>query len=97
MEDVTLLFTLGAIPIKISLSHPMGLLAGGRPHLKWLALVLPYSGNPKGRFDTAFSLGIIPKINAPFLSPFGGCWQGAQLLALVIPHPGNPKERFEIC
>ena len=58
-----------------------GLLAGGRPNLKLLALVLSYS---------AFSLGVIPKINAYIFSPFGGCWQGEQLLVLVIPYSGNP-------
>ena len=60
-------------------SHPLGLLAGERPHITLLALVLPYSGNPTGRFDTAFSLGIIPKINAPFFSLFGVAGRGKAL------------------
>ena len=43
MEDVTLLFTLGAIPLIISLSHPLGVAGRGKPHLKLLVLFIPYS------------------------------------------------------
>ena len=61
-----LLFTLG--------DNPLNNIPGrGRPHLKVLAWVIPYS---KGRFDAAFSLGVIPKLNVPLLLHFGGCWQG---------------------
>ena len=35
----------------------LGLLSGVKPHLKLLALVIPYSGNPKVRYDIVFSLG----------------------------------------
>ena len=54
MEDVTLLFTLGAISLKISLSYPLEVAGRSRPHLKLLALVNPYSENPNRRFDTVF-------------------------------------------
>ena len=33
------------------------LLSGVKPHLILLALVIPYSGNPKVRYDIVFSLG----------------------------------------
>ena len=36
---------------------PFGLLSGVKPHLKWRALVIPYSGNPKVRYDIVFSFG----------------------------------------
>ena len=52
MEDVTLLFTLGTIPLKKNLSHPCGVAS----HLKLLGLVIPYSGNPKGRLYTVLAL-----------------------------------------
>ena len=35
----------------------LGLLSGVKPHLKLLALVIPYSGNPKVRYDLVISLG----------------------------------------
>ena len=35
----------------------LGLLSGVKPHLKLLALVIPYSGNPRIRYDIVFSLG----------------------------------------
>ena len=34
----------------------LGLLSGVKPHLKLLALVIPYSVNPKVRYDIVFSL-----------------------------------------
>ena len=43
MEDVTLLFTLGALPLTITLSHPLWVAGRGKPHLKLLVLVIPYS------------------------------------------------------
>ena len=33
------------------------ILSGVKPHLKLLALVIPYSGNHKVRYDIVFSLG----------------------------------------
>ena len=41
----------------------LGLLSGVKPHLNLLALVIPYSGNPKGkvRYDIVFSLGFLHK------------------------------------
>ena len=35
----------------------LGLLSGVKPHIKLLALVNPYSGNPKVRYGIVFSLG----------------------------------------
>ena len=35
----------------------LGLLYGVKPHLNLLALVIPYSGKPKVRYDTVFSHG----------------------------------------
>ena len=35
----------------------LGLLSGVKPHLQLLALVSPFSGNPKVRYDIAFNLG----------------------------------------
>ena len=51
------------IPMKINtpFSHPLGVAGGGMPNVKLLALVIPYSGNPKGRFDTGKG-NIPPKI-----------------------------------
>ena len=34
-----------------------GLLAGVKPRVKLLALVIPYSWNPKVRYDTVFTIG----------------------------------------
>ena len=90
MEDVTLLFTLGAIPSKICLSHPLGLLAGRRPPPKSVGFDHSVLREPQGRFVTlCFSLGVI-SINkcSPFRT-FRGCWQGEsphlKVFALVIP------------
>ena len=38
-------------------SNPLGVAGGGSPHI--LVLVLLYSGDPTGTFDTIFSLGVI--------------------------------------
>ena len=35
----------------------LGLLSGVKPHLKLLAMVIPYSWNPRVRYDIVFSLG----------------------------------------
>ena len=53
-----------------------GLLAGVKPRVKLLALAIPYSGNPKVRYDTGFSLGPFNINKSPFRYPFRGCWQG---------------------
>ena len=39
----------------------------GSPHLKLLALVTPYSGNPTTTFDIIFSFGFIPINKCTFL------------------------------
>ena len=43
--------------VPILVLPPLGLLSGVMPHLKLLALVIPYSGNPKVRYDIVVSLG----------------------------------------
>ena len=44
---------------------------------KIVVLVILYSQNPNGRFDSVFSLGVITiKNQCPLLSPFGGFRQG---------------------
>ena len=53
-----------------------GLLAGVKPREKLLALAIPYSGNPKVRYYTVFSLGPFNINKSPFRYPFWGCWQG---------------------
>ena len=47
-----------------------GLLAGVKPRVKLLALAIPYSGNPKVRYDTVFSLGPFKINKRPFRCPF---------------------------
>ena len=59
------LFFLALAPLTYIKAHfiaPMllplsGLLAGVKPRVKLLALAIPYSGNPKVRYDTVFSIG----------------------------------------
>ena len=58
-----------------------GLLAGVKPRVKLLALVIPYSGNPKVRYDTVFSLGPFNINKSPFhcpyvVTPFGVAGRG---------------------
>ena len=80
-----------------------GLLAGVKPRVKLLALVIPYSGNPNVRYDTVFSLGPFNINKSPFrcpyvVTPFGllaGVKPRVQLLALAIPYSGNPKVRYD--
>ena len=40
--------------------NPLGVAGRGSPHLKLLALAIPYSGNPKGTFGTVFALVSLP-------------------------------------
>ena len=47
-----------------------------KPRVNLLALAIPYSGNPKIRYDTVFSLGPFNMNKSPFCYPFWGCWQG---------------------
>ena len=79
-----------------------GLLAGVKPRVKLLALAIPYSGNPKVRYDTVFSLGpfnIKAHFVAHMLLPLSGLLAGVKprvkLLALAIPYSGNPKVRYD--
>ena len=60
---------------------PFGLLAGVKPRVKLLALAIPYSGNPKVRCDTVFSLGPFNINKSPFhcpyvVTPFGVAGRG---------------------
>ena len=57
-------FSLGPFNINKSLIAPMllplsGLLAGVKPRVKLLALAIPYSGNPKVRYDTVLALALL--------------------------------------
>ena len=80
-----------------------GLLAGVKPRVKLLALAIPYSGNPKVRYDTVFSLGPFNINKSPFHCPYvvtpSGRLAGVKprviLLALAIPYSGNPKVRYD--
>ena len=47
-----------------------GLLAGVKPRVKLLALAIPYSGNPKVRYDTVFSIGPFNINKSPFSCPY---------------------------
>ena len=63
-----------------------------------LALVIPYSENPMERFDTVFSVGVIPVDKYPLFRTLWGLLAGGiphlKLLALVIPYSGNPNGTF---
>ena len=80
-----------------------GLLAGVKPRVKLLALAIPYSGNPKVRYDTVFSIGPFNINKSPFhcpiLLPLSGLLAGVKprvkLLALAIPYSGYPKVRYD--
>ena len=79
---------------------PFGLPAGVKPRMKLLALAIPYSGNPKVRYDTVFSLGPFNINKSPFRYPFWGCLRAGvkpriKLLALVIAYSGDPKVRYD--
>ena len=47
-----------------------GLLAGVKPRVKLLALAIPYSGNPKVRYDTVFSIDPFNININPFYCPY---------------------------
>ena len=71
--------------------------------MKLLALAIPYSGNPKVRYDTVSSLVPFNINNAHFVAhvllPLSGLLAGVKppvkLLALAIPYCGNPKVRYD--
>ena len=59
----------------------LGLLAGVKPRMKLVALVIPYSGDPKVRYDSVFSLGPFNINKSPFrclyvVTPFGVAGRG---------------------
>ena len=54
-------------PLLLPLS---GLLAGVKPRVKLLTLVIPYSGNPNVRYDTVFNLGPFNINKSPFRCPY---------------------------
>ena len=59
----------------------LGLLAGVKHRMKCLALVIPYSGDPKVRYDTVFSLVPFNINKSPFrclyvVTPFGVAGRG---------------------
>ena len=73
-------------------SYPiLGLLSGVMPHLQLLALVIPYSGNTKVRYDPGSSLNTFYIIKCNFCYPFlpllgvlSGVKATLKLLPLVI-------------
>ena len=71
---------IGANPLKISLYLPLGVAGRGRSHLKFLALVIPYSGMP----PFCHPLGL-----------FAGGRSHIKLVSLILPYSGNPKGRFD--
>ena len=54
---LALLHKLMSILLPIFVLPLLGFLSGVKPHLKLLALVIPYSGNPKVRYYIVFRLG----------------------------------------
>ena len=54
---LALLHKLMSIVLPIFVLPLLGLLSGVKPHLKLLALVIPYSGHANVRYDIVFSLG----------------------------------------
>ena len=54
---LALLHKLMSIVLPIFVLPFLGLLSGVKPHLKLLALVIPYSGHVKVRYDIVFTLG----------------------------------------
>ena len=75
--DVTLFLVLDIFLTKIHancVAHMLlplsGLLAGVIPREKLLALVIPYSGNPKVRYYTVFSFGPFNINKSPFRCPY---------------------------
>ena len=63
-----------SIVLPIFLLPLLGLLSGVKPHLKWLALVIAYSGNLQVRYDIVFSRApfYINKNPKPASNPFSG-------------------------
>ena len=69
------------IALPIMLLPLSGLMAEVKPRVKWLALAIPYSGNPKVRYDTVFSLDPFNINKSPFrctcvVTPFGVAGRG---------------------
>ncbi len=62
-----------SILLPIFCINPFGLLSVVKPHLKLLAFVIPYSGNPRVRYDIVFSLGSFYINKNQFFYPFF-CW-----------------------
>ena len=48
----------------------LGLLSGVNPHLQLLALVTPYSGNPKVRYDIVLTLALFYINKTQFCCPY---------------------------
>ena len=74
----------------------MGVAGRGNPHLKWLALVIPYAENPKERFDTVFSLGTISINKLTFSHPLGVAGRGNPPPKIAgISQSGNGMGTFD--
>ena len=80
------------------------LLAGVKPLMKLLALVIPYSGDPNVRYDTVVRLVpynikksqfIAYIMLIPLLGLLAGVKPRMKLLALVIPYSGDTRVRYD--
>ena len=93
MEDVTLLFTLGAIPLnKYPYLTISGLLAGGKP-----TNIGGIGNSVLGEPQELLTLAPFPQINPPFLIIWGLLTVGRphlELLAFVISYAGAQLEHL---
>ena len=94
MEDVTLLFTLGAIPLnKYPYLTISGLLAGGKP-----TNIGGIGNSVLGEPQELLTLAPFPQINPPFLIIWGLLTVGSphlELLAFVISYAGDSTGTFD--
>ena len=68
--DIHKLVSLMSMLLPIFVLPLLGLLSGVKAHLKLLALVSQYSGNPNVRYDIVFSLGPIYINKSQFCYPY---------------------------
>ena len=95
--DLALLHKLMSLLFPIFVLPLLGLLSGVKPRLTLLALVIPYSGNTKVRYDSVFSLGPFDINKSPFRYPFWVAARGkASLEIACIIHfvLMNPNEQL---
>ena len=76
MEDVTLLFTLGANPLNISLSYILGLLAGEDPTYNCCFWSFRTQRTLMEQMTLFFTRGVISINKCPPFVTLRGCWRG---------------------